>query len=220
MTTKKRMSEARERVFKGVWIPREIWLSEDLTIMEKLFLVEIDSLDSLHECYASNDHFATFFELTKARCSQIINSLVEKEYITAEYIRTGKRVEKRILRVVKKLNSYQENLTGVVNKFNGGYLENAKEKNTDTKNTIKDTRKQIPPVMNNLEEYIVQYAKEKGLDHRVVDPQHFFDYYERQGWRLKNNRPMKDWKAAVRLWFSMSKNKQGGGQRYKKWGET
>ena len=36
----------QKRDFKGVWIPKEIWLSTDLKVMEKLILVEIDSLDN------------------------------------------------------------------------------------------------------------------------------------------------------------------------------
>lgn len=34
------------RDFKGVWIPKEIWLSTELTLQEKVMLVEIDSLDN------------------------------------------------------------------------------------------------------------------------------------------------------------------------------
>ena len=34
-----------DRNFKGIWIPKEIWLAEDLTMQEKVMLVEIDSLD-------------------------------------------------------------------------------------------------------------------------------------------------------------------------------
>ena len=37
------------RDFKGVWIPKEIWLNPDLTLVEKCLLVEIDSLDNEHE---------------------------------------------------------------------------------------------------------------------------------------------------------------------------
>ena len=33
------------RDFKGIWIPREIWLNENLSLQEKAFIVEIDSLD-------------------------------------------------------------------------------------------------------------------------------------------------------------------------------
>lgn len=93
-----------ERAFKGIWIPKEIWLSEDLNIMEKLFLVEIDSLDNRDGCFASNDYFSKFFKLSKNRCSEIIKSLEEKKYILISYkYRPGtKQIEKRILRVTNK----------------------------------------------------------------------------------------------------------------------
>lgn len=32
-----------------------------------------------------------------------------------------------------------------------------------------------------------------------IDPQHFVDYYEANGWKVGKN-PMKDWKACVRTW--------------------
>lgn len=51
------------------------------------------------------------------------------------------------------------------------------------------------------------YAAEKGcLD---FDAEAFVDYYERQGWVLKNGRPMKCWKSAVRLWIRTSEPKNG-----------
>ena len=30
-----------KRAFRGIWIPKEIWLSKDLTLQEKVFIVEI-----------------------------------------------------------------------------------------------------------------------------------------------------------------------------------
>ena len=63
----------------------EIWLNENLTIMEKLFLVEIDSLNGEKGCYASNKHFSKFFTLSKNRCSEIIKSLESKGLITINY---------------------------------------------------------------------------------------------------------------------------------------
>jgi ribonucleotide reductase beta subunit family protein with ferritin-like domain len=32
--------ESMERDFKGIWIPREVWLNKDLKAMEKLFLLK------------------------------------------------------------------------------------------------------------------------------------------------------------------------------------
>jgi len=120
-----------ERAFKGVWISAEIWLNKNLTIMEKLFLVEIDSLDNEHGCFASNAHFSDFFDLSKSRCTEIIKSLEAKKMITIEYVfDDGKSIKKRVLRVVsgvfgkpnlgvrKTELGYSENRTGVFGKPN------------------------------------------------------------------------------------------------------
>ncbi|CAM2079761.1 MAG: helix-turn-helix domain-containing protein [uncultured Clostridium sp.] len=93
-----------ERVFKGVWIPKEIWLSKNLTLTEKVFLTEIDSLDNSNGCFASNEHFATFFNLSKNRCSEIIKSLEKKGYVDIEYIykENSKEILKRIINIKNK----------------------------------------------------------------------------------------------------------------------
>src|SRR5512145_1551891 len=57
--------ERPARDFKGVWIPREIWLSPTLSLMEKVLFVEIHSLDNERGCYASNRHFAAFFGVSE-----------------------------------------------------------------------------------------------------------------------------------------------------------
>lgn len=115
-----------ERAFKGIWIPKEIWLSEDLNIMEKLFLVEIDSLDNDHGCFASNDYFSKFFKLSKNRCSEIIKSLEEKKYIliSYKYIPGTKQIEKRILRVRNKYLGIRKTEGGGIRKIEGGYSGN------------------------------------------------------------------------------------------------
>lgn len=90
-----------ERKFKGVWIPADIWLEENLSLMEKCFLTEIDSLDGESGCFASNQHFAEFFNITKDSASRIIGGLVEKGYISSEitYKEGTKQVKKRVLRI-------------------------------------------------------------------------------------------------------------------------
>lgn len=71
------------RDFKGIWISKEIWLNQDLTLQEKVFLVEISSLDNENGCYANNRYFAEFFGISITRVSEVINSLVEKGLIQA-----------------------------------------------------------------------------------------------------------------------------------------
>ena len=65
------------RDFKGVWIPKEIWLNEELTMLEKVIFVEIDSLDGPDHCYASNEYFATFCNCSESKVSKAIKKLKE-----------------------------------------------------------------------------------------------------------------------------------------------
>ena len=88
------------RDFKGIWIPKEIWLSEELTLQEKFFLVEIDSLDKENGCFASNQYFSEFFNVSRSRCTQVIKSLEEKGFIKVELQRKGNSITKRIINVI------------------------------------------------------------------------------------------------------------------------
>ena len=56
-------------------------------------------------------------------------------------------------------------------------------------------------------EEIQAYCNEK---HYNVNPEHFVDYYESNGWKVGRN-SMKDWKAAVRNWARRDKENQPKG---------
>jgi len=147
------------RDFKGIWIPKEIWLDKKLTIMEKIFLVEIDSLDNKDGCYASNQYFADFFGITRGRSTQIIKSLKKKGKVTVELVKTGKIVEKRIIRMVNKLNRGGEY-------SKQGWIENAQENNTKSNNTKSSNRrgnKTTIPKNFNLDDELIKYAQSKGI---------------------------------------------------------
>ena len=70
--------------FKGVWIPAEVWQIEDLLLIEKVFLCQIQSLCNDDGCFASNSYFAKFFGVSNSRCTQIIKKLEEQKYISVE----------------------------------------------------------------------------------------------------------------------------------------
>jgi len=195
-----------ERQFKGIWIPSEIWLTDELTILEKIVLVEIDSLeDEMKGCFASNKYFANFFKLSPGRISQIITNLTKKNYIEVNYIKNGKEILERRIRIKRppyplfnKLNTYLENDDRGIKKIKEGYLENDKENNITT-NNINDNKKEIyketrfkKPTLQEVEEY----CKERG---NSVNAEQFIDFYESNGWRVGKN-SMKDWKACVRTW--------------------
>ena len=91
------------RSFRGVWIPRDIWLNKDLSITEKCFLAEIDSLGGSEEgCFASNQYFGEFFNLSKERARKIIGELRKKGYleITLTYKEDSKEVDQRIIKLI------------------------------------------------------------------------------------------------------------------------
>ena len=70
------------RDFKGVWIPKEIYLDKRLNALEKIILVEIDSLDDgEHGCYASNQYLAEFCQCSQTKVSAAISKLIECGYI-------------------------------------------------------------------------------------------------------------------------------------------
>jgi hypothetical protein len=71
-----------ERDFKGIWIPKEIWLSDQLSLMEKILFVEIHSLDNERGCYASNRHFSEFFGVSERQIQTYIAALKKKGFIT------------------------------------------------------------------------------------------------------------------------------------------
>jgi len=132
------------RDFKGIWIPKKIWLDKNLKWVEKLLFVEIHSLDNVNGCFASNTYFAKFFQISSGRISQIIQSLIKKQYIVAEYIREGKEIKKRILRILEQnankiTEGYIENDDRYIENDEGGYIENDEDNNTKNNNTSNNT---------------------------------------------------------------------------------
>ena len=109
-----------KRDFKGIWIPKEVWLSKELTLIEKLFFVEINSLDNSEGCFAGNGYFAEFFGLSKTRVSVIIASLKSKGYISSTiiYKEGTKQILKRVLKIC---------YIGYITKVKGGYITKVKD---------------------------------------------------------------------------------------------
>jgi DNA-binding GntR family transcriptional regulator len=81
-----------ERDFKGVWIPKEIWLSRELSLMEKVLFVEIHSLDNERGCFASNRHFAEFFDVSERQIRTYLAQLKAKGYINLTVTNHHERV--------------------------------------------------------------------------------------------------------------------------------
>ena len=125
--------------FKGVWIPKELWLSNELSTNEKILIAEIDALDGENGCFASNRHFADFLQLSEYRVSHIISSLRDRGFINVETITYNTGIVKRILSV-NRPPTPPKNDDGCENSKGG--CENSNYRNTYS-NTISNTSSNI-----------------------------------------------------------------------------
>ena len=97
---------------KGLWIPAEILLNEELTDKEKLILAMILYLsEETSSCFASNKYIANIVNVTADRVSKIISSLKEKKYVKVKlkYKTDSKEIEERqILPINENINRYSQ----------------------------------------------------------------------------------------------------------------
>lgn len=94
------------RQFRGVWIPKEVWLDEQLTYFEKAVYAEIDSLDGEDGCFASNKYLAGFFGCTERHIKRALAHLSELGYVKTEMFDGRKRVIK-ICRIFSETEQMQ-----------------------------------------------------------------------------------------------------------------
>lgn len=174
------------RDFKGIWIPKDIWENENLNALDKIILMEIDSLDTEDlGCFASNSYLADFCKCSETKVSLSIKKLIESDYIYVDSFdgRTRKlksRLSKNERQPFKKCEADSQNM---------------KANNIEEINSLINNKKESTKEKPTLEE-VKAYCKERN---NGVDAERWFNYYSANGWKVGKN-PMKDWKAAVRTW--------------------
>ena len=120
------------REFKGVWIPKQIWLDERLNMLEKGILTEIDSLDNEENgCFASNEYIAKFCQCSETKVSTAIKKLIELDYL---YV---KSFDGRIRILKSRLLNFERqtinNLKSEFKNFKDNNIINNKTNNIDYK---------------------------------------------------------------------------------------
>ena len=193
----KNMNDNRD--FKGVWIPKEVWLDTRLNALDKVILIEIDSLDQGENgCYASNENLATFCQCSKTKVSTAISKLIECGYVYIQNFDGRKRELKSRLsnserQSIKICNADIQNLkeSNTYRNTNNNTVSNNIGENNNTPKAEKKERFKAPTV-----EEVQEYCTERGNN---IDAQHFIDYYSARGWMLGKNH-IKDWKACIRTW--------------------
>ena len=150
------------REFLGVWISREVWLDERLSMIEKGILTEIVSLDNEFGCTASNEYFAKFCQCSERTVSTSIKKLIELDYIYVESFNgrvriLRSRLEKIARQTRKNCKAESQNLhaNNIYNKLdnNKKYIYKEKYKKETIVSDTKDTPHEwVTPDMVNWDE--------------------------------------------------------------------
>lgn len=199
-----------EREFRGVWIDKSVWFDTRLNALEKVILVEIDSLDKEETgCYAGNDYIAQFCQCSESKVSKSISKLIELGYIYVESFNGRKRILRSRLSENTRLPS--KKCQAEKQKKQGPIIYNNKEKetynlNNKSNNKVdysvtkrKYTKKPfVPPTLQEVEEY----CRERNS---CVDPKRFYDYFstpdnEGRTWIDSKGNPVRNWKQKIIVW--------------------
>ena len=147
----------QQRDFKGVWIAKDVWLDKRLNTLEKVILMEIDSLDNEERgCYASNQYLAEFCQCSETKISTAISKLINLGYL---YI---KSFDGRIRILKSRLSNFErqdlKNLKADIKKVKENNIVNNKESKKESKKekTYDEVLEQITnaDVKNTLYEFI------------------------------------------------------------------
>lgn len=135
-----------ERDFKGIWIPKEIWLDERLNALDKIILCEINSLDGDEGCFASNQYLADFCHCSEAKVSKSVALLIELGYLRVEKFDGRKRFLKTCLvkntRQVENTNQPSKNYKADLENLQHNNIVNNKDTN-NTKVLLEKTPEQF-----------------------------------------------------------------------------
>lgn len=191
------MTENRD--FKGVWIPKEIWLNEDLTMIEKVVLIEIDSLDNEDGCVASNEYLANFCQCSETKVSTAISKLIKMNYIYQQSF-NGR------IRILKSRLSKFERQT-----FTNCKADIQKVKHNNIDNNIDNKRVVFTPPTR---DEVLDYARSKNA---VALGEKFYDYFVEGNWKDSKGNKVKNWKQKFLTWLghtTLDKSNFSTGRQY------
>ena len=148
-----------KRKFKGIWIPRAIWLDETMPAMDKIILVEIDSLDNDDGCTAGNEYFARFFQISARQVKRYITRLEDGGWIKS----TVRDRRYRTIRVTEKFESMRDENVPHMRDENAGNEGHKRPRNEGHKRPSSNTEE------NNIS------------NSKAPTPEEFFQSHELQG---------------------------------------
>ena len=182
-----------ERDFKGVWIPKVVWLDNRLTALDKVILTEIDSLDQGERgCYASNQHIAEFCQCSVTKVSTSISKLIDLNYLYVQ------NYDGRLRELKSRLSNF-ERQTFKKCKADSQKMKESNTSNKPSNNTTRNSNRSFtPPSLEDIEDY----CRERGNN---VDPKKFFDYFSASNWVDGKGNKVRNWKQKVITWEGYSR---------------
>lgn len=143
------------RGFRGIWIPSAIWMDERLSPLDKIVLMEIDSLDSSESgCFASNEYLAKFCQCSVRKVTSAISKLVEFGFVKVVSFDGRKRHLKSTLTIAKSASQHSKKCEAGWQKVPAYKIDN---KTTDTK---KEKRKK-KAIIGGIEIHRREYTDEQ-----------------------------------------------------------
>lgn len=139
-------------------IPASVRYNENLNSSQKIFYSEITALtQKTGECWASNNYFARLYKVSPSSISNWVKKLEKEDFITVEYKKKGKEIEKRIIKIkgIQNIDYLFNKLDEGIQNIEQGYSKNLKENNTSINNININNKKEI--------------YKEKEICKRVID---------------------------------------------------
>lgn len=159
-----------DRDFKGVWIPKEIWLDTRLNALDKVILTEIDSLDDGENgCYASNQYLSEFCQCSATKVSTAISKLQEYGYIEqVDFDGRHRKIKSCLTKIERQpyeickadiqnlkannIDNNKDNKNLIIRGNNGKCIcQNCKMEVSDLQNGIVESDKPIPYTITDTE---------------------------------------------------------------------
>jgi len=160
------------REWLGIWIPKEIYLNQDVCWSAKIIFMEIHSFTANgKECYISNAHLAEFLNISETQVSKHISTLIEKGWIKQTSFDGRKRYLQSCLSSDFKADLNQTSRQSSI-EFQSSLEENFNHtntiNNTDTKTstTFADSKKSAKNDEDykiSVEAYFTFYEKKSGM---------------------------------------------------------
>lgn len=135
-------------VFKGVWIPKAVFMLDDLTLHQKIILSMVLNLSSDKPCIATNNYISEILGIHPNRVSVHLNNLKKMDYLDIKIVRNDtQHITKRLITptpalrnrlggIVETVNyPINETVKGIIKNYN---KEDNKHISDSSKTVIKD----------------------------------------------------------------------------------